>query len=117
MLPSSSRYRLVPPELPVLLLPVPDVEADDDDGATAAAPDDDALLLAEGDTVDDVLALLSRDVLRPAWARGFPMLAPAPVPKENICGPRSTSRLEEDGPPSSIEDDEEWLVAPGNASE
>lgn len=107
MLPSSSRYLLVP-ELSDLLLPELDAAAADDDGLLVVA--------AEGDAVDDELALLSR-VGFELWDLGFPMLAPVPALKGNIGGARSTSRLEEDGPPSSTDDDEEWLAAPGNASE
>lgn len=100
--------------MPELLLPVPaaDVEA--------------ALLAAEVDAGDAELALLTRVVFK-LVDLGFPKLtltlpppAPALLPplalKENIGWPRSTSRLE-DGPPSSTEEDEEWLAPPGNASE
>lgn len=104
------------PELPELLLPGP------------AADDEDAALLAmEVDAVDAELALFSRDVFMlvdlgvPKLTLTLPPPAPTLLPplalKENIgWWPRSTSRLE-DGPPSSTEDDEEWLAPPGNASE
>lgn len=70
-------------------------------------PGADDVLGAEVDAADDdELALLSRDVVM--LDLGFPVLAPAPVLKENIGWPRSTSRLDDDdGPPSSTEDDEE----------